>query len=248
MNKSLNTFKATALSILLAITLQACSDKKSETTATQDAPANLQDALSQKGAQKAMNASLSKGDPNTPLDQYVTLESGKQLMFMYYALSNMPLDYEKIATAYSDDYRRTNDGFKKQDILKAIQPRLDQEITNAKANRYFKDEIDLNVGAYDFQAKAFPLNGFEDGYYRYFYDLSDYKYSYTNTEPLRMLVIQDDAVARKIEEMRSKYQKMRMVIQAYAQDVDLNERKVKLQILKYKITDKNGAEIYSASL
>lgn len=248
MNKAITTIRAGALIALVFATLSGCSDKKTETSEAPKESANLQDALSQKGSMKAQNAALPKGDPNTPLEQYVNLESGKQLMFMYYALSNMPLDYDKMASSYSDDYRRTNDGFKKQDILKAIQPRLDQEIANAKANRYFRDEQDLNIGPYDFEKKAFPLNGFDEGYYRYFYDLSDYKYGYTNAESLRMLAITDDAIARKIEEMRSKYQKIRMVIYAFAQDVDLNEKKVKCQILKFKITDRNGAEIYSGTL
>lgn len=248
MNKTLATMNTCALAALVAIALSGCSDKKQEATAAAEGSPNLQDALSREGAKKAQLAGLPKGDPNTPMEQYVNLESGKQLMFMYYALSNMPLDYDKMASSYSDDYRRTSDGFKKQDILKAIQPRLDQEIASAKANRYFRDEQDLNIGPYDFEKKAFPLNGFDEGYYRYFYDLSDYKYGYTNSERLRMLTITDDAIARKIEEMRSKYQKIRMVVYAFAQDVDLNEKKVKCQILKFKITDRNGAEIYSGTL
>lgn len=248
MNKTLTTMRASALAILIAMALSGCSDKNPEVGAAPDESANLQDALSQEGAKKAQLASLSKGDPSTPLEQYVNLESGKQLMFMYYALSNMPPDYNQMAESYSDDYRRANDGFKKQDILKAIQPRMEQEIANAKANRYFRDEQDLEIGPYDFDKKVFPLSGFDDGYYRYFYDLSEYKYSYTNATPLRMLAIQDDTVARKIEEMRSKYQKMRIVIYAFSQDVDLNNKQVKSQILKFKITDRNGAEIYSTSL
>lgn len=106
----------------------------------------------------------------------------------------------------------------------------------------------MNVGPYDFDKKVFPLNGFEDGTFGYFYDLSDYKYGYTNAAPLRMLAIKDDAIARKIEEMHSKGQGMKITIYAFAQDVDLNQKIVKSQILKFKITDNNGAEIYSASL
>lgn len=239
--------RASTLAVLIAMALPGCSDKKPE-AGTAPTNANLQDALSQQGAQKAQLAALPKGDSNTPLAQYVKLESGKQLMFLYYALSNMPLDYDQIATAYSDDYRNTNDGFKKKDILKSIQPRIDQEIANAKTNRYFTANEPLNVGPYDFNNKAFPLNGFEDGTYGYFYDLSDYKYGYTNAAPLRMLTIKDDAIARKIEEMRSKGQGMKLTIYAFAQDVDLNQKIVKSQILKFKITDNNGAEIYSGSV
>lgn len=238
--------RASALAILIA--MGGCSDKKPETDITQNESANLQDALSQEGAKKAQMAALPKGDPSTPLEQFVNLVSGKQLMFMYYALSNMPLDYGKMAEAYSDDYRRTNDGFKKQDILKAIQPRMDQEIANAKANRYFSNEEDLDLGPYDFEKKAFSVSGFDEGSYRYFHDLTEYKYGYTNSGKLRMLLISDDAIARRMEEMRSKYQKMKLVVYAFAQDVDLNERKVKSQILKFKITDGNGAEIYSGAI
>lgn len=234
------------VSALLLSALAGCGD--ADKTAKQGEGNQPQGLFAPQADGKPSVGALPKGNPNTPLEQYVNLESGKQLMFMYYALSNMPLEYDKMAEAYSEDYRRTNDGFKKQDILKAIQPRMDQEIANAKANRYFSHEEDFDIGPYDFEKKAFPVSGFDNGSYRYFHDLNQYRYAYTNAEKLRMLSIPDDAIARKMEELRSKYQKMRMVIYAYAQDVDLNERKVKGQILKFKITDGRGTELYSASL
>lgn len=247
MNKIHAVLRASVLVALVAITFTGCSKKETNVSTKSDESANLQDALSSKGAQRAQLAALPKGNPDTPMEQYVNLESGKQLMFMYYALSNMPLEYDKMAESYSDDYRRANDGFKKQDILKAIQPRMDQEIANAKANRYFKDEQELSIGPYDFEKKAFPLYGFDDGSFRYFYDLSAYKYGYTNSE-FKMLAIPDDAIARKIEEMRSKSQGMKIVIYAYAQDVDLDKKLVKNQILKFKITDTSGVEVFSGAL
>lgn len=242
------SFRSAAIAVLISTSLGGCGDNNETTSTPSQTEPTLQDALSPEGVKQAQTASLPKGNPDTPLEQFVNLESGKQLMFMYYALSNMPPDFDKIAEFYSDDYRRTNDGFKKQDILKAIQPRLEQELANAKTNRYFRDEQDLQVGPYDFEKKAFPLSGFDEGAYRYFYDLGEYKYSYTNSEKLKMLAIPDDSVARKIEEMRSKYEKIRIVIYAYAQDVDLDEKTVKSQILKFKILDGRGAEIYSGSL
>jgi hypothetical protein len=52
-------------------------------------------------------SNLPKADPNVPDTQFVELNSGDQTGAVFYALSGLPPDYEKLATAASQGYRST---------------------------------------------------------------------------------------------------------------------------------------------
>lgn len=208
-----------------------------------DKQASLQDALSSSNKQAAANSVLPKADPATPLDQYVKLTSGNQLMFMYFGLSNMPVDYEEIAKHYSQDFERTSDAFKKQDILKALTPKIDSEIANAKQQRYFIVDTEVSLGSYDFNQKSFSVkNGLSPNAYFYFYNNSEYKYSFTNGDQFGALKVVDEALARQIESMLSK-QRMKLVFYAFAQDADPSNHEIKSQIVKVKLLDGRGNEL-----
>lgn len=206
---------------------------------------SLSAALSADGQKSAMTAALPKAKADTPLDQYVALSSGNQLMFMYYGLSNMPVDHEKIAQSYSQEYRSTNDAFKQKDILNALTPRIDSEIAKAKELRYFRAEDEASLGSYDFNAKSFHINNaFDDGTYRYFNDNSTYKYSFTNGQSFSLLKVADEAKARQIESLIGKYPRMKIEFYSYTQDVDPNNLTVKCQIVKIRLLDATGNELF----
>ncbi len=242
-----NLFKFCALMLLVSTVLMGgCSksggsDQGGKPNA--DKP-NLSSAMSPEAQKAAMVAALPKANADTPLDQYVKLTSGNQIMFMYYGLSNMPLDYEKIAQVYSQEYRATNDAFKQKDILNALKPRIDSEIAKAKNIRYFSVEEEANLASYDFNAKGFTLNN-EIGAdsYGWFNDNPTYKYAFTNGEAFKILKVADETKAREIESLTKKYPRMRLVFYVYAQDVDPSNLQVKTQIVKVKLLDARGNEL-----
>ncbi len=206
---------------------------------------SLSSALSAEGQKAAAIAALPKGNADTPLDQYVPLTSGNQLMLFYYGISNMPVDYEKIAQGYSQEYRATSDVFKKQDMLKALKPRIDAEITRAKNTRYFRIEDVATLANYDLNAKAFPVNDalLTAGGFGYFNDNGEYKYTFSNGEDFKNLKTTDEGKAREIESMLTKFRPMKIVYYAYAQDIDSSTLQIKAQIMKVRLLDASGNEL-----
>jgi len=201
----------------------------------------LQNASSQ-GGQETATSALPKPDPNVPLSQYIPLKSGNQVMFMYYAISNLPVDYDEIASRYSADYNQTSDVFKKQQILDAIKPRINEEIAAAKQNRYFYIIDDANLDHYDFNLKGFPVNSpiTDPDAYGYFYDNSDYHYTFTNGDKYKLLKVADTDKAKMIESIVSQHGHLKLKVYAFAQDADLNSKTVRAQIVKVELLDPKG--------
>jgi len=241
-----------AVQIALAFSLAACSKKNEAPAGTPAAsatpnaasapPASLADLQNPDAVNKAVAATLPKGDPATPLNAYRKIDSGHQVMFMYYALSNMPAPYDEIAKTYSDEYRRTSDSFKQRDILKALQPRIDGEIAGAKNGRYVVvDQQDSRLlQRYDFEKKSFALNDFSDDRYTFFNDNSQYTLATTNAADFSAFKVTDEARAREIEGYLSSYKPLRLETYAYAQDADPSNRRIKLQVMKVRLLDARG--------
>jgi len=237
-----------ATAILALLALSACN-KPADKPAEPAAPAaaaqqpGLAELTRPDAVAKVAASALPKGDPATPLDAYRRLDSGNQVMFLYHALSTLPTPYEDIAQAYSAEFRRTSDGFQRQDLLKALQPRIDQEIANARAGRYLLVEHEGAhlLGRYDFAQKSFAVNEFsESGRQTYFSDNGNYKLSTTNGEKYAAFAVSDEVAARKIEGYLSKYANLRLKVYAYAQDADPGERRVQLQVMKVRLLAPSG--------
>jgi len=239
-------YSSTVLGIITLVSaLTACSknDATTNAPAQSDKAPSLADATSPQAAEQAKIKALPKGNPATPLSQYRELTSDKDVMFTYYAMSSLPVDYDKLLLNYSQDYRATSDEFKKQDIQKALKPKIDQEIANAKGVNYIKVKWDqFRLDKYDFQAKAFPQHtltndvNFGWGY--------DYRIEFSNGDDFKLLKVDDETKARIIEEKRSQGQSLDLLIYAFAQDSTLDQHHVKAQILKVVLVDKNGTELF----
>lgn len=238
--------KLSALSatVLLAA-LCGCGDKSANPGAGASAP-TLADATAPKAVaaikEEVARAALPKADKATPGEQYVELTSGNQVMFNYLALAAMPIDYKEVATAYSPDYARSSDEFRKNDLLTALKPRIDAAVTEAGQRRYVRMTIDAPIEKYDFEKKGFPLNGaiWESGSYRYFNDNSSYKIGFSNGDAYRYLSVPGEDSARTIEGLRSKYEALHLVVYAYAQQADLSNKIVKAEIVKVALLDRKG--------
>ncbi|MDO9451866.1 MAG: DUF4852 domain-containing protein [Stagnimonas sp.] len=239
---------APALFAIGMAALTGCSKGGDNASADPAAAPSLSSALSPEKAKEAVaeqrRSALTKADPSTPLESYFPLKSGNELMFMYYALSGIPPEMEKIAAKYSSEYRQSSDAFRKQDLLTALKPRIENELEMAKTRRYFIYEIEQNLQHYDFDKKQFPLqNGLQPDSYWYMYDNSDYKVEFTNVEPFQRLNVADETKARGIEKMVSGYKQFTLRIYAFAQDVDINSSRLKAQVVKVVLLDQQDNEL-----
>lgn len=236
--------------ILAAATLSACG-KSNDTSSNNVGPSaaqpsantpNLAALTKPDNAAQLANKALPSGDANQPLTSYRTLQSGNDLMFLYYGLSNMPVDYDKVAQSYSQDYRGTQDSFKKQDLLTSLKPHIDAEIQSAKNSRYVMMSVSgVSLNAYDFSKKGFAVNNFgQAGQTQFFFDNSTYQAEYTNGPNFAFLPVSDETAARQIENMRSQFKPLTLRVYAYAQDGDPAANHVKLQILHLQLVDANN--------
>jgi hypothetical protein len=237
--------KLSLISLLLPLlSLTACSDKAGQENSSNDTAPTLADAMSDQGKAQAAANALPQGDKSTPDNAYSEITSGEQIAFIYYGLAKMPVDYAKVAEIYPD-YRYTNDEFKKQDLLNALKPKIDQEIAKGKATQYYKIKWDnFSLEQYDFNAKGFPQNQISPGT-SFGWSETNYRITFSNSDEFKLLKVEDEAKARVIAEKRSKYQSMHLIAYGYAQEADLTDHTVKLQIQKVVLTDKNGIELMS---
>ncbi len=239
MNQSFNKVIAAMLSTCVVV-LTACSGG--------DQPATLDNATSTQNAQASIqqkqSASVAKGDPSVSLDHYTELSSGNQLMFSYLAIANLPIDYEKIAGVLSQKYRYENDEFKKRDLLAALKPQIDQEVSRAKEQRYYRMEIgdQSGIGKYDFDTKSFAINCVpEASGYRYFMDnAQEYHLSFSNGQAFRQLKVSDENLAREIESLRSKYNTLSVEAYFFVNDSKIGQTEAIAQIMKLRISDRRG--------
>jgi hypothetical protein len=239
----------TTLMLLLAslLALTACKQDANEPGAANadatPAPSGMLGAATDKVKARAAAAAVPQPDASKPLSSYPELESGQQIMFLYVAASRLPPDFAKLAEAFSSEYRETSDSFRKNDLMQAIRPQLEEKIALAKAAPYGWMEIEDsdNLGAYDFERKGFPVGEFEDSKYRYFNDNYNYKIGWANYSQLAFIPVADEATARQIEAMRSNYGNTpRLKVYFFAQSADLDNERVNAVVTRVQVTDKSG--------
>lgn len=239
----------TIATLSLACMLGGCS--KDDATASNNGIAaslpNPQNPQSVQQMQEAAHAAaLPQPSSSVPLDQYVPIKSGETMMYMFYALSKMPPDMDAIAEKISSDYRATSDQFKRQDMLKVLGPRIQSNIAAQSQNRYVVWDMEQDaLEHYDFNAKHFPIkadywNGNNSFYWN---DIYEYKISFSAPEPLHFLNVADEAQAREIESLISKYQSFHVRVYAFVQDTDLNAKTLKAVITHIEIADRNGRKL-----
>lgn len=232
-----------AAALATALLLAACGGSDDDASGDNPPPpGSVLEAAQQQAAEASAAAALPQPDANKPLSEYPELDSGNQIMFLYVAAAGLPPDYAKLAESYSRDYRTTSDTFRKNDLLEALRPQLDQRIAEAGANPYGWMQIDdADLGAYDFERKGFPVNEFSDGSYRYFSDNSSYRIGWSNNSQAAFAPVVDEQVARQIESMRNDYRnRPQLKIFFFAQSADLNSQRVSGHITRVQITDRSG--------
>lgn len=196
-------------------------------------------ALAREAEAKAPTA-----NPSTPLDSYVELRGEAQLMQAYYALSGLPVPWDRLASAVSNDFRNTHDSFARQEILNVLKPRLEEEISGFAKNRYIMIPARVGLNAYDFERKGFPMRGFEPGSFLSFGN-SGYVLAYSNSDQFRFAPVGEETLARDIEGVRANrpYGEYRARVYAFARHAadDAGRYTVKAQIVKVVVEKPDGS-------
>lgn len=211
-------------------------------------PASKGGAAAQSAAAKPARDErrLPHPDLSTPDSAYVPLTSGTQLMFLYNAFSGLPPDFERMANESSDEYQRTSDAFRKQDLLKALMPQYQARIEDAKAHPYVLWQADwTHIEHYDMARKGFPLldSLLSDGGSGYMSDVRGYNFLLGNSEGFRFLSVDDEARAREIEAMMV-HTSFPIRIYAFVQAADdQGGRNVRAHVVKVQILERNSGRV-----
>jgi hypothetical protein len=238
---------ATFAILTATLLLGACS-KSAAPSSDSPSQSSLSNALSpaavQQAAQAAKTASLPEANLTTPDKDYVNIDKGNEVMFLYAAFSGLPVDYDKMAQAFSSEYRSTSDAFKKHDLLAALQPKLDAGIADAKAHPYISwDDDSPQLAHYDFAQKSFQVGSaiFQKGGYLTFNDNSGYVLAVNNGQAFQQLHEADDDKARAIEALVGKYPSMHLKIFAFVQATDdSGTPTVQAAVTKVQLLDSHG--------
>ena len=231
------------VTLITILSLSACSKKGDQATVPNQAASSSYAASPQ-----ANSSPLEQPNLSTQASSYVDLTSGNQLMFLYYALSNIPPDFESMATNYSQDYRNTSDAFKKNDIMNVLKPQMLAAIETAKTQRYGIWTIDYAfIGHYDFNKKAFPLNSpfLANSSIGFFQDNGRYQIEFKNGDAFSYMPVADENVAKKIEELVSHGKQFTIKVYVFAQDANLSRRDVDAVITRADLLDKSGSLLAS---
>jgi hypothetical protein len=227
--------------LLAALTLGACGNDASDADSASGGDSTPA-AAGASGPPGDTVPALPQPDTNRPLDSYAELKSGQQVMFLYVAASKLPPDFEKLAESFSREYRQTSDAFRRNDLLQALKPQLEQGINQAAAAPYAWVELeDAQLQSYDFERKGFTVGEFINDHHRYFHDASGYSYTWGNRAQVAFAPIADEAVARALESARTKWNtKPRLRIYFFAQSADLNAQRINAYVTHVQVTDSSG--------
>ncbi len=184
---------------------------------------------------------VEKADRSRPLSDYKVLDSGRTLMFAYLSVDTMPIDYGRIAALVSAEYARSNDEFRRRDLLGALKPGIDTEVERAKANRYYRMIGGADLEKYDFATKSFRVGTFSgNGAGIYFSDNNAFSLNFANAQQFQNLPVPDEAQARRIEALRASYKRMSLAIYVFAAEAQLGQPVLMGEVVKVQLRDESG--------
>lgn len=245
------------MAIMFALGLSACSKGSNEADSTAngaDKSIPPSDDQANNMTDLALQMKLPQPDKSIGLDKYQPVKSGETLLYVYYALSKMPVDISEVCSMISNDYRNTQDEFKKQDIIKALEPKIKENLASHANNRYLAWEsygrLNQMIGHYDFKQKVFPINEDYWGGHAGFYlnDVSQFSIAFNAPESLHALKVEDEAVARQIEKMLTEYKNATLYVYAFAQEADINKKYIHSIVTAFELRDENNHVIAKQSM
>lgn len=169
-------------------------------------------------AEVASQAPKPKAATNVPLEQYVevsngiysfTPEQGFEVIAFNAAISQvdpkLPPDFDLLARLSSKDYDRTQDAFKKRELLATLQPKLEERIAHFQASPYVATVYAYknNIEGYDFTRNAFPINVFKGDNSLFAGNGVLLDYRLNNKAAVSFFPVADEALAQRIEMLRT---------------------------------------------
>jgi hypothetical protein len=246
-------FDKTLLAVVLgaSLGLTACSDpatEKNADSAVTETAAPQDEAPTEKVVEPAITpkAKLPSADPSIPLSEYVLWDSNNIPMYTYYALTNKALekqDYEIIMGNIDDTYTYEGDGFKKADLRKQLQVKVDNSLQKYKenTNRYFKASWGyFSLQNYDFERLSFPQNALRDDTLFGWNGRTAFNMTFSNAESYLDFKVEDEKTARKIEEFINKGQLFELDIYGFVQGVNEENKTLTVQIVSIDLNDRNN--------
>lgn len=208
-------------------------------TAIQDTGGSRESAMADR--------SVDQADKNFPQEKYIEMKTGNQVLFTMLSASQDPINYEKIAGIYSNEYKSQKDINKKNDLLTTIKPEIDKGVSDAHGNRYFYMDLKDGIKAYDQGKQAFPVvvldNMLSSGHLP---KLNDFAFAvdFLNQTKFAAIHVLDEKQVQEIEAMSDEAKKaLRVTVYYYVVNSDPKSNTIAVEITKLKVTDKTGKVI-----
>lgn len=200
------TFSAIALA-LGALAMAGCSDTE-QSTAPTGGPIFASQVANQAPAAApapAAAAPVAQRAPMADLSAYQELTE-ETLIFAYHARKPGEVDYDILAKTISRQYSRESDAFKKRDLLNELTPQIDERLAASKQAPHFTIEANIMAYGYNFETQSFQLDRYDDADVRLRYGatVGNYDVAFANTLEFKNFVVKDQALARTLEELRTK--------------------------------------------
>lgn len=142
-------------------------------------------------------------------ENYVQLQSGRQLVGLYWASAKRSVDYGDAATALYQKYAAEKNELLRDGMLKDLNPEIDAEIDKARNVKFLLLEPDSPyswVGNYDAEYKIFPVATLNEGNTKYsFNDADSYSISFNNQRAFSRFSVADPALVEKIEKLKRNF-------------------------------------------
>lgn len=190
-------------------------------------------------------AALPKADKTVPMSQYKEFNGVHDLLPAFYAQKGGPVDYEEMAriTDNENGYNYITDQFKKRERLEVLKKSFDAAVTAAGQRKYYFMDIYTTLQPYNFDTKTFQrgVNPGKTAEYQ-FPNGGDYRLQLVNYGNFNGAKVEDEALARKIEELRTRSGiegRVYFYVAGYDQD-----KRVLGEIVKMQLLDKKGQVLF----
>ena len=184
----------------------------------------------------------------TPTHIQVSKDS---VVFLYEARAELRARDEELAAKGFSEYANARDEFSRHDILQRVKPIIARRLTEAAATKLVYLEVSTNIGAYDFERKAFPT-GFSEGTFIPFHRQT-YAVTFANGADIESVPVGMESarsLARELQRTRRGAAKIYGEIEAASErTLNLSVKKtLSVRVTKIELLSPSGALIGSKTL
>lgn len=155
-------------------------------------------------AEEARRAGFKKADRSVPFELYREINDGKWLALKYQTMTGGDPDRSVLADIYDSTLYQEGDAFKRNDRIKAFMPTAQAEMAEIAVHSYYAMNIKVGLGEYDFDQKAFKLNGVNrEGESFSIKGAGKHFVAFVNGQDYQWIKVEDESEARRIEALRT---------------------------------------------